>query len=328
MKSSELRTAYFLITNMMDELLGDTGHQWLLVDSWTVCLAWGQRELTELITESGAKTAQALSRYFGLQYSVLVSAPCTELLDIKLRYEELNDMREYCHIMDKHSAVMAYPDLPVLHYAHVREAEFRFTLDFLKEIDSLNFPRAGEVFDEYMDFLLTKAELDCKSTRNVYYGVRYILFLAVEKMRSVSDVKTEMMLMPENLRLEGSLPEIRAKFSDVFGYMANRAAEPHAPAWLGEIVKYIDKNYFDVNLNISAVAAKYDMSPEHLSKTFKRFMGVGMLDYINQVRIGEAKRLISAGNSVSKTAELVGYGSAMSMRRAFKRSEGRTPGRN
>ena len=71
--------------------------------------------------------------------------------------------------------------------------------------------------------------------------------------------------------------------------------------------KYIDENYHD-NIDRNDVAAVAFVTPNYLSKLFKNSMNMNLREYINQLRVEEAKRLLlSTSMSVSEIASYVGY---------------------
>lgn len=71
--------------------------------------------------------------------------------------------------------------------------------------------------------------------------------------------------------------------------------------------KYIDENFRD-NIDRSDVAAVTFVTPNYLSKLFKNSLNMNLREYINQLRIEEAKRLLlSTSMSVSEIASYVGY---------------------
>ena len=71
--------------------------------------------------------------------------------------------------------------------------------------------------------------------------------------------------------------------------------------------KYIDENYRE-NIDRNDVAAVTFVTPNYLSKLFKNNMNMNLREYINQLRVEEAKRLLlSTSLSVSEIASNVGY---------------------
>ena len=91
------------------------------------------------------------------------------------------------------------------------------------------------------------------------------------------------------------------------------------------VQEYIAKNYANQDLNVSGICQIFDISPEHLSRTFKKETGVKLIDYIHLTRISRAKELMQEQIGLSEIALRVGYSGEWSLARAFKRFEGVTP---
>ncbi len=101
---------------------------------------------------------------------------------------------------------------------------------------------------------------------------------------------------------------------------------PKQPAWLESVTAYIEENYVSTALDVSMIAEKYTLNVSYLSRTFKKYMDCGILEYIHKVRLSHAKKMLLAGVSVRETAEKCGYIDSKALIRAFKRYEGITPG--
>ena len=68
------------------------------------------------------------------------------------------------------------------------------------------------------------------------------------------------------------------------------------------------------------------INPVYLSRMLKKYRNLRPLEYIHQKRIALAKTLLSQGVTVKDTLGKVGYSSALTMNRAFRRFEDTTPG--
>ena len=92
------------------------------------------------------------------------------------------------------------------------------------------------------------------------------------------------------------------------------------------IVGYLNENYSDANLNISAVADKYDISAARLSLDFKELMGMGPSEYLLLLRIEKSKELLSETDmSVKDICKAVGYYDTSGFIRRFRRYLAITP---
>lgn len=84
---------------------------------------------------------------------------------------------------------------------------------------------------------------------------------------------------------------------------------------------------FDQPISLKQVACEYGVSAEHLGQLFRAFVGKGFKEYLREVRVREAGRLLrSTDLRVPEVAVCVGYQDADYFTDQFKRETGRTPG--
>ncbi|MEM8962034.1 MAG: AraC family transcriptional regulator [Acidobacteriota bacterium] len=90
-----------------------------------------------------------------------------------------------------------------------------------------------------------------------------------------------------------------------------------------------EQPFLDEGLSLGALADRLDVSRHHLSQAINQGLETSFYDYINRLRIDEARRLLETQNEGSITmldlAYQVGFGSSASFYRAFKRHVGVTP---
>lgn len=97
---------------------------------------------------------------------------------------------------------------------------------------------------------------------------------------------------------------------------------------VADILEYVETNYNDSNLNISAIADSINKNPKYISRVFKETMGEGILDHVNQIRITKAKEIIATRRySMEEAGAMAGYASNQTFRRAFMKIVGTTPGK-
>lgn len=94
---------------------------------------------------------------------------------------------------------------------------------------------------------------------------------------------------------------------------------------VSEIVRYINRHYKEP-LSLTALAEQFYISPSYLSKIFKEATGFTFIEYLNTVRVKEAKRLLTESDmKVIRVAEEVGFGSITHFGRVFKEVAGQQP---
>lgn len=93
------------------------------------------------------------------------------------------------------------------------------------------------------------------------------------------------------------------------------------------IEQYIRKNYANPDLCASSIAEEFRISTSYLSRIFKTDMGVGLVEYIHQVRIDAAKtELRNTYHTIDEIATDVGFSNRWVFMRVFKKYENTTPG--
>ncbi|WP_240041077.1 AraC family transcriptional regulator [Paenibacillus ginsengarvi] len=89
---------------------------------------------------------------------------------------------------------------------------------------------------------------------------------------------------------------------------------------------FIESRLYD-DLSLTSVAERFYVSPEHLTRTFKRDTGVAFYQYVLQERIQESKRIMRTNRDLSLTeiAYSLGFASSSHFSRTFKSITGLTP---
>ena len=89
--------------------------------------------------------------------------------------------------------------------------------------------------------------------------------------------------------------------------------------------EYINTHY-NQNLTLHDVAQKCYCNPNYLSGLFQKKLKLNFLQYLNIVRVNNAKTLLLIrGMPISEIAERVGFTTATGFIKAYKKQEGITP---
>ena len=120
--------------------------------------------------------------------------------------------------------------------------------------------------------------------------------------------------------------EIMGLLKEICSFVQENRRDRNADL-IQNVSTYILNNYHDMNLNVSTVAEHFDLSASYLNKIFKDQTGVVLSNYITRVRLEESKRLLEETDlTISDIAGKIGYYNSNIFIRAFKKSEGVTPG--
>jgi len=88
---------------------------------------------------------------------------------------------------------------------------------------------------------------------------------------------------------------------------------------------YIEAHYRESSLTAGKVSDELSINQSYLSREFKRINGVGILEYISQLRLEYAKKLLAEGATVREAALQIGYFDTQPLVRIFRQMEGITP---
>lgn len=96
-------------------------------------------------------------------------------------------------------------------------------------------------------------------------------------------------------------------------------------AVIAKIQQYIESN-LNEELNREDLAALVYLNPAYVSRLFKKETGVSLSEYIQSVRMEQAKQLLAESNDkISSVAEAVGYSHFSHFAKLFKKITGITP---
>ena len=111
---------------------------------------------------------------------------------------------------------------------------------------------------------------------------------------------------------------LRHKEENICAFSGNKIVE--------KVVEYVKKNYAR-EISLSNAAEKNAVSSEHLSRIFKREMGVGFNEYLNSLRLRQAEFMLrnEDGKSVSEVAFACGFNDSNYFSYRFKKAYGVSP---
>lgn len=93
-----------------------------------------------------------------------------------------------------------------------------------------------------------------------------------------------------------------------------------------QVMKYVNENFSNPDLNISITALHFGITPSYLSALFKEQTGQNLLEFINNTRIEHVKKLLEEGKTLNEISTESGFRSSGALIRVFKKTTGITPG--
>ncbi len=101
--------------------------------------------------------------------------------------------------------------------------------------------------------------------------------------------------------------------------------KPHNDQLVKKVQDYIENNFYQT-LTVSELATLVNITPRTLNRRFQSALSLRPIEYIQAVRIEQAKRLLESRDvSIKSLADQVGYSDISSFTRLFKRATALTP---
>ncbi len=101
--------------------------------------------------------------------------------------------------------------------------------------------------------------------------------------------------------------------------------DPQMAQLIQHMREYMNRNYMNT-ISLDYLSEILNISPSYLSTQFKRYASINFVDYLTDLRINEATRLLMDPlRSTAEVASLVGYSDGSYFARVFKKRTGLTP---
>ena len=264
---------------------------------------------------------------------IAVGSVSVGISGIEKSFSEAMELFQYAEIMKENDCIMVYREMPTVHMVDTDDYFwFKKEMQFMNCINTADYTNAATVFFEILDSEYINSDLPLKLVNCRMLGLINAMINALGKIRLTMDVRFLENLDPWNTILNcKSIPELKKRSKEIFNYINDYTENQKRQSSynrMTEIVEYIKEHYSDPNISATSTADFFHLNASYLSRIFKKMMGISFSDYLQWIRVEEAKELMKNKKlSVREISELVGYSGVQTMNRAFKKFEGTTAGK-
>ncbi|MEK4519003.1 helix-turn-helix domain-containing protein [Paenibacillus sp. FSL H8-0122] len=323
---------HLILTNVLEELLGPAGPVYSAEMDGRIALLVNLRGNTadavpELIRATGEAQHFIQSRFL-IYFSVGVSSVHTSLADISACFRESEEALEYRLILGIGQ---------IIDQDRIRQPkeELYYPLDLERQLVNYiatgNYARSTEVMNEILMTNFAGEPLSVELARCLMFELIGTMLKATEQIKT--DDQKELTRRNELIRrlfVCETFEEMETELLQILEtvcQMVHERKRSHNTELKEQLLEFIHENYNDVNLGLTHISERFRFHPTYVSKYFKEQTGTNVIDYINQYRIEEAKRILEADElNVQEVSERVGFLNSNSFIRVFKKYEGITPG--
>lgn len=140
------------------------------------------------------------------------------------------------------------------------------------------------------------------------YKEMYLLPLKIDSMHRFEDVKRQISAFAQELcRHSRDMCQDRKKQT------------------YDNIAVYINENYLNPELNVNRLVSEFYVDRSWMSRRFKEAFGVGISEYIINLRLKKAKELLKTDMNINHVAREAGFTNHAALRYNFKKHEKLTP---
>lgn len=199
-------------------------------------------------------------------------------------------------------------------------------LDSIKNMDKEKMiSRIRDIFEQMFDSQpsINSVKLTIISFINIVNKVAKKYSIELSKFYKYGDNPYEQLYKYDTFQ------ELKEWIIDIYTALLDYLTEKHNAenysGITGEAMAYVAQHYKE-DINLSIVADRIGVNSSYLSRKFKKDSGQGFIQYLNYVRIKEAKALIASTNcQIKEIVPEVGYNNYNYFFKVFKDSQGMTP---
>jgi two-component system response regulator YesN len=291
-----------------------------------ILIASGRADIVEEGPEAyAAKLQRALEERLNTAVYVYVGKPVRDIALLRESYLSAKEALQYKYVRpDDRLVTSAHTQAGSVEYVVVDDAVYRRLLEQLEEQNTERL--RSEVDALFRDFRDRRFAPEA-----VKSAVRHTVNGALSLLRAMDGDEKQLASLEPIVSwqdLNVSPAELKRLFTNFLLECAEtilRLRKDFAKGGIQKIKTYIEAHYTE-NISLKSIASVFYMNPVYLGQLFKKTYGVHFNDFLLQLRIGEAKKLLRQTDCrVYEIAEKVGFGSPDYFVTRFEKLENMTP---
>lgn len=327
--------AHYILQNIFLELLEEKyegeGLQYNDTTVFILTLNANDEDIDEDIYEKVEYCISYMEENFFVTYQAAVSNIHSSIYGITEAYNEALQALEFMMIVDGEESIIHYHDIQHDKKGYLYPMEYEQQL--ISTIRSGDYDNAARVMNKVEQENFSSNEFDVVLLKLLIIDVSASVVKALEQLdnsrymtlKQQAHKKLGFILESKNIQeMRSVMYEMVRDSCEVFRLEKQSQTKEISTA---DIKQYIEENYADMLLNVSAVADHFSMNFSYLSRVFKEIEGVGLLEYINHLRAEQSLRYLWKEDNLEQVARKVGFSNAKTYTRVFKKYYGVTPGK-
>jgi two-component system response regulator YesN len=267
----------------------------------------------------------AITKASGRPVTLYIGKPVDHLQEMNLSYRSANETMSYKYAENGASVIYAsqVQGTP-LYYFDVDSEVYSRLLERLEENNA-------ELYEQDIELLFRQFVEKRFAPNAVANTITRFVIGIINIIRKMEGDEKGLRKLPLIMDWQGSysrLQDLKSLFADFLQEAAAYLAElrnEQSKGGIERIKKYIEVSYTE-NISLKSIAGKFYMNSVYLGQLFRKTYGVYFNDFLLQIRISEAKKLLRQTDfRMYEIAEKVGFQNADYFVTQFEKLEKVTP---
>ncbi|MBD3921220.1 helix-turn-helix domain-containing protein [Paenibacillus sp. PR3] len=328
----------YALGNVIQELAHNEGMdgwgEWIAPDTIAFILSSpdeaGSSSMKEQMRSAAANARNWVAEHLHLSLSFGIGAIESHWSGLDQAFKTASSAMEH-QLAIGHNAVMVMDSLP-------REGQTTM-FDYMGMCADIAgaFRLANESWRERVDFMFIQLENSAPKDEDIRSLIELLFGMLGRELKELSDSLRDCFegeqaeAWHKRLLAAGSLAEMETRLlewmTEIYRTYVAVSETKSYKAMVTEIRGYIQENFADPDLSLKHLSDRFQISGKYASHLFKLEYDMKFVDYLVQLRMQHAERLLAdTEETVQNIALQVGYANSITFGRVFKRTVGVTPG--
>lgn len=320
-----------IIRNIIPELMAEYGTGYVF-EADGMLTGIFNAETEELCTRAMREVSKKAQRFctdnFNLYFSVAQSGVCRSLSHIFAAYKEALDVLEYKVVMCN------CENLTISDLKSHTKYEYNYSLALEQQlIDSIklgDFARVSDTVDKIFEVSFEQSNPPLSIIRCLIFNIIGTMIKAISELSLIyKEDFADSYVAADKLLQCRSVAELKDELYRMLSALCGLVSSKKSVGEEGiekKIISFVEKNYADHSLGVAMVAEHFGLSVNYVSAVFKQKMNIGLLEYINNIRVEKSIEFLKDKSlKINDIANMVGYSVPRTFLNIFKKVTGLTP---
>lgn len=329
--SQDIDLLLFSIKNISDEILSKTGFKIFSFtdDSYRLnCLvSWEFENGNEILEEAINKIYEKVNFFFQNKIFAGIGQPVTKITELSVSWNQALTALNYQDVLVTDTIInyknIERLDAPIVTNKEqmIEELSKHFKMNHIKKISDLLNQYFASLVPDNSETIMKMREFSFKYISTIV-AESLSLGINIESISDYSNIFAHIFSCKSILALKQYILELTEKLLEAIFQKRSDSKNQ-----LIEMAKtFVDENLGNKNLNLDMVSNHISLSSIYFCKLFHKEEGISFNEYLNTVRIHQAKKLLAqTSKKVFEISYETGYGNPKHFNYVFKRIEGVTP---